>query len=140
MNKKIIIGIVAVLVVGGSFYAGMKYDQNTNKGPGRNIQGVAGQFGNRRQGAQAGVGAGFVNGSIISKDDKSITIKSRDGGSKIVFIGGTTAIMKSTEGSLVDLSVGQEVTGMGTANPDGSITASSVQIRPAGMGTTTNPR
>ncbi|MBI3442506.1 MAG: hypothetical protein HY007_01965 [Candidatus Sungbacteria bacterium] len=88
---------------------------------------------------------GFSGGQIIGRDDKSITIQLRapdqntdngsggqqQGGSKIIFISDSTQVMKAVSGSLKDLSVGQTVTAMGISNPDGSITAQTIQIRPA---------
>jgi hypothetical protein len=139
--KKLLFSVLmtAVVIGGGAFYGGMKYGQS--KGP------VG--FGNlsaeqRRQFQQAGAnmggamagrgqkGSGFANGEIISKDDKSVTVKLQDGGSKIVFFSGSTEVGKFANGTSADLSVGEAVTVSGDANQDGSITAKSIQIRPAG--------
>ena len=77
-------------------------------------------------------GGGFMAGEILSKDESSITIKMQDGSTKIVLVGSSTQIMKSTTGSSDDLMNGTNVTVTGIANSDGSVTAESVQIRPAG--------
>jgi hypothetical protein len=135
--KKIIPIIIVAIVAGGlSFYGGMKYGQSANPQTGSTRTdfqqmrsagvGQAGQ----RSGFGQGQNGGFTGGEIISKDDKSITVKLRDGSSKIVFVSASTEVMKSVHGSSNDLAVGEQVTVTGSANSDGSITAQSVQIRP----------
>src|SRR3989339_12106 len=141
MNKNTIIGIAAVVVIAvgaGSFYAGMKYGQsqrasragtftrqfNGNSGP----NGAAGADGQRVRIN----GGGFTIGEILSKDDKSITVKLADGGSKIVFYSDSTVVSKSATTTMQDLTVGENVMVSGTTNQDGSISAQMVQIRPAG--------
>ena len=56
----------------------------------------------------------------------------QDGSTKIVLVGSSIEITKSAAGSVEDLATGINVTVVGTANSDGSVTAESVQIRPAG--------
>ncbi|MDP2736903.1 MAG: hypothetical protein Q8O59_03975 [bacterium] len=136
MQNKMLIGfIIAVIVVGaGSFYGGMLYGKSQELqskfslgGPG----GLVNHSTNFGRGGNRTAGGGFVNGDIIAKDDKSITVKSTDGGSKIVFLSETTQIMKSVDGSAVDLETGKNVMITGSANSDGSLTAGSIQLRPA---------
>jgi predicted ribosome-associated RNA-binding protein Tma20 len=76
--------------------------------------------------------AGAVAGEIVAKDDTSITIKLRDGGSRIVFTASSTTVGKMSVGTLADLANGANVMVMGTPNGDGSLTAGSIQVRPAG--------
>lgn len=138
MNNKIVTAAIAALIVGGAggFYGGMKYDQSKTAsarlqtGPGRfaganGLQGVGGQF--RLRGNNQG--GGFAAGQILSKDDKSITVKMQDGGSKIVFYSASTQISKPAPAQAADLNGGDNVVVAGTANSDGSLTAQSIQIR-----------
>jgi hypothetical protein len=93
------------------------------------MMGAGGGIGAR--GSRGGIGGGFISGEVVSKDDTTITLKLKDGGSKIVFLSGSTEIMKSTQGTAQDISVGTQVSANGTSNSDGSVTAQMVQIRPA---------
>jgi len=137
---------VVVVVGGGAFYGGMKYAQSRNprgqfsRADLQNLSseerqqrlqelGVNGGAGFRggAGGGQRG-GGGFTSGEIISKDDKSVTIKLRDGGSKIIFFSDSTEISKSAEGTSSDLEVGKSITVNGVANSDGSVTAETIQL------------
>ena len=136
--------IILVIVVGaGAFFGGMKYDQSQRasqfaaRGAGAGQQGAgAGAAG--RAGGQRGAGAGmqnggagdFAGGQVTAKDDTSITVKTRNGGSQIVFFAPSTTIDKSVVGVSSDLSVGQQVMANGKNNPDGSLAATTIQIRP----------
>ncbi len=126
-NSLIVIVIVIVIVVGaGSFYGGMLYGKNQARPA--NLRAFSGQ---RPDGNMRGAnGAGFINGEVLSKDDKSITVKIRDNGSKIIFYSSTTTISKSAEGTIDDVNVGASVMVSGAANSDGSISAQNIQIRP----------
>jgi hypothetical protein len=144
MSKMIPAFVVALVVVAGvSFYAGMRYQQSIggtyvmsqNRG---NFNGPGGTAMMRGGGGNRNA-AGFATGEILSKDDTSITLKLRDGGSKIVFVSPSSQVMKSSAGTLADLKIGDSVLANGTPNPDGSVTAQTVQIRPPGLPGTPGP-
>ncbi|MCX6787242.1 MAG: hypothetical protein NTY93_01815 [Candidatus Kaiserbacteria bacterium] len=130
MNTKIIwVIVLAIVIVGASFYGGMSY----SKGKVADRQGgmPSGQFGEEtavtgKSGSQTG---GFTIGQIISNDATGRTIKMQDGSTKIILTSSSTQIMKMIDGTQDDLSVGTDVTVMGAKNNDGSITAQSIQIR-----------
>ena len=73
----------------------------------------------------------FLAGEVIAKDATSITVKMRDGSSKIVFYSETTEFSKFVSGVSTDLGVGKMVMIGGKTNSDGSITAQTIQIRPS---------
>jgi hypothetical protein len=136
MNKSIItIVVVAVFFGAGGFFGGMQYQKNQTQGGfagftagnsnGQRLDSVT--SGRRGQGS----GGGMINGDIIAKDDKSITVKSRDGGSKIVFYSGSTQISQMAAATADALAVGQSIMVQGTINADGSAVAQSIQLRPA---------
>ncbi|MFH1226199.1 MAG: hypothetical protein V1684_02870 [bacterium] len=140
MKKQIITMIVIVIVIGaGAFYGGMQYGKSKTSANGpadfgnltpeqrqARVQQFGGANGDRNRN-----GSGFTSGEIIAKDDKSITVKLPDGGSKIIFLADKTEISKFASGALSDLEIGKNVSINGTANSDGSITAQTIQLRPA---------
>lgn len=130
MNKIVAITMGFALLGGGSFYAGMKYGQNadTQAALAQRANAFGGiSAGQRGRGNQSG---GFLVGTVLSKDDKSVTLKLNDGSSKIVFFSDMTKILKSTAGASADITMGEQVSINGTQNQDGSISAQSMQIRP----------
>jgi len=74
---------------------------------------------------------GFVTGEITKIDDTSITLKTSDGGSKIVLIANDTTFNQSTTASKSDLKVGSKIMVTGTTDSNtGSISGKTVQINP----------
>lgn len=128
-NSIIITVIVALVVGGGTFFGGMKYQQG--KQPSFMRQGGTGAQGTRT-GTNSRMGTGFrpVNGEILSADDKSITVKLQDGSSKIVLISDNTSINQASQATKNDLKVGVKVAVVGQQNSDGSVTAQNIQINP----------
>ena len=137
MKNKAVIAGAFVIVAAVSFYAG------TKSSFGKTASGRAGQFtfgqgavlGDQANGARTRAGGGFragnlVAGEILSASEGSITVKLRDGGSKIVFVPKTAAVTKSVGGTTADLIVGQSVMVSGATNQDGSVNAETIQIRP----------
>lgn len=135
MKKKIVTwAVIGAIVIGGSsFYGGMKYAEGyaTSGFRGGAFQRGAGtgRFGGIGAGAFAGGRGGFATGRILSKDNKSITVKLPDGGSQIVFLATTTEVMKTASSTVSDLTVGDAVMVNGTPNSDGSMTARTIQLR-----------
>jgi len=144
MNKSIIGIAVTVIVVGiGAFYGGMRYGGDSTAGQnisfGQRQQRFGGQeggFRDRLRTRQDGFQA--VTGKIIEQNEGGITVEQSDGSTKIIFVNGATAITKSVNGTPLDLSKGEQALINGNENPDGSITANTIQVNPfAGAGHTT---
>lgn len=138
-NTWIIIVITAVVVGGAAFFGGTKYAQGkstttpgaANFNRGRGFGGNTATPGTGRGVSGAG---GFIAGDVLSKDDKTITIKLRDGsGSKIIFFSSSTPVRKTSQGSLEDVTIGSSVTVVGQTGSDGSIVANSIQLGDVGM-------
>lgn len=127
--------IVIIVIAPASFYGGIKYagkrataaqDARGARFPGAGRQGAPGAMdaNNRMR------GGGLVNGEVLKIDDKSITVKLADGGSKTVYLSEATNINKFADGTKNDLQIGVNVMINGSANQDGSVMAQMVQIRP----------
>jgi len=133
MNKLLlVVVVVAVFVGGGAFYGGMKYAQGKSASDRQQRFGQATGANIGTQGGFRGgqIGGGLISGDIIFKDNQSITIKMRDGSSKIIFFSDATEVSKFVAGTSADLIVGKTVSVTGKTNSDGSVTATSVQLRP----------
>ena len=133
MNLMLVIALM-VVIAGGAFYGGTAY-QKAQSAKQRTMtfgnragqtRGVASQPGQFTQGANRPVA-----GQILSADSKSITVKMRDGSSRIVLFGSNMTVSKSATGAISDLTKDAQVMATGTQNKDGSVTATSIQIEPA---------
>ncbi|OGY40904.1 MAG: hypothetical protein A2Y82_03480 [Candidatus Buchananbacteria bacterium RBG_13_36_9] len=130
MKKNLPIFILLIIIIAaGSFYGGMLYGKSQSRpGDFRNFMGKA-PDGNFRGSAKV-TNQNFINGEILSMDDKSITVKIPDNGSKIIFYSQTTTVSKTVDGVISDLKVGDNIMASGESNSDGSVTAKTIQIRP----------
>lgn len=137
--------VVLLAVGGGMFLAGMKYQDSrgtsvaaTSQTPGGarngNMQGGSGNMQGppNMQGGSSNMPGGFASGEVVSQDNKSITIKLQDGSSKTIYFSSSTTVSETTTGSTGDLKTGQTVVVIGSNSSNGSVTAQSIQIRPAG--------
>jgi hypothetical protein len=122
--------LVALVIGGGSFFGGMQYAKATSGTPGATRNAA---FAGRTVAGGARNAGGFTSGQVVSKDATSITVKLSNGGSKTVYFSDKTVVSKMATGTMDDVSQDTNVTITGTANSDGSIAATMIQIRPAGM-------
>lgn len=139
MDNKLIgaVLVTAVVVGGGSFFGGMKYQEAKTPAAGQRFAQGQNPFGQARQGGQMGQGmrsglSGLINGEVVAKDASSVMLKLTDGGSKIIFYNASTTVNKQSAGSLSDITTGTTIVVSGKADKDGSITAGMMQIRPMG--------
>jgi hypothetical protein len=140
MKKEInlLAAIVLMIVIAGvAFYGGMSFQKSqtakTRTAAMSRFTGGAG-----RTGGVLGAGGANINrpvsGQVLSVSDTGITVKMANGTSRIVMIGDSTVVAKSTPGAKTDLTTGQQVMVSGTANSDGSLTAQNIQIQPTPAG------
>lgn len=130
---KIIIGAVLVALI--FFYAGLKYSQTQSPTASSTTRAAfAGRTGGIGRTGAGGLLGGAVMGTILSVDPQGITVSTQGASSKIIFVASSTTYMKTSVGKSSDASVGDNVLVTGSANPDGSITARSIDVRPAQTG------
>lgn len=133
MIKKILPLVIVAVVAGGlGFWGGSAFTSSKMTVRGTAFQrGTVGFVGGARQDRAGAAFGGALNGTILSKDAQSLTIQNRtSGGSSIVFLAPSTTVSVPTDVSVDTLKVGDTVVVIGKANPDGSIMANSIQIRP----------
>lgn len=138
-NTGTLITVICLLIgLGVGFFGGYKYRNYSlskamvNLGANGNFQRFTGN-GTTRMMGQNGNGmmrGGAVEGTILSMDDKSITVKMSDGSSKIILFSGSTTYSNTQVAVRNDLKIGSTVAVFGASNSDGSITATNVQINP----------
>ena len=128
MDKtKMVAGLIVIVVVmfGAGYFIGNAHGKTVGAASASAAR--AGAYRGSRGGA---AGGSAVMGTVLSQDAQSITVSLRNGGSQIIFLSGSTSVMKSVAGATTDIAVGQNIVATGTTNSDGSLTATSVQIRP----------
>ena len=129
LERNVVISAALALIIGlgiGHYTAGNASAATTRSGFGGGTR-VTFQG---RGGNQAN--AGFVAGSIAKMDSESVTLSTRDGSSHLILFTPDTSVLKSVEGTTTDLKIGQDVVVTGSTNSDGSVSAQTIQIRPAG--------
>jgi len=135
-NKGIITIVVITLVaLGAGFFGGVQFQKSqkvkTPSGFQGGLQDGLGKGTTTTRNGTAGMnrnGNQPVSGEITSIDDTGVTIKTADGGSKIIIFSSSTKVNKTTEGSKSDLTKGATVMIIGTTGTDGTVTAQTVNI------------
>jgi hypothetical protein len=132
-KQTLIIAAVALVIgLGGGYWGGHAFASGTTtptNGTFTRGGGGAGTFAGGR--GAGGAGGGFLSGTVAAKDATSVTIDTRDGSSHVVLVSPTVSVAKSVAGTLADVGIGSTVIVMGTTNSDGSLSATSIQLRPA---------
>ena len=134
-NTMIIVAVVLIIVAAaGGFFGGMMFQKN--QAPSFGAAAGRGSYAGRFGSGQAGQNAAFrpVRGQVLSTSDNSLTVKMSDGSTKLVVLSSSTAFMQSTKAALTDVKTGDTVNVVGTANSDGSVTATDIQINPPAQG------
>lgn len=135
-------GVIGCIIAVGAFYGGTVYQKQASASERRGGQGQSERFGGLQgQRFAAGRGANGMNGitgTILSKDDQSLTIKLPDGSTKIVLLSKDTKISKAVESKPEEIKKDESVTVIGQEN-DGTIRATLVRIVENDFARRTNP-
>jgi len=127
----LIVGIAIVLAGAAGFFGGMKYSEyQRTQGRANGFRGTQGGANNGRVQPRNGPNVQPISGEVISKDASTITVKTDDGGSKIVMVSATTIVSKTLDGTIADIAIGSKVGIFGTENSDKSMTAQTIQLNP----------
>ena len=122
--------IVVVALVGGIFWGkSMASASSLARSGGRFTFGssTAGGFAGR-----AGAGGGFTAGQVTAIDSNSLTLQLANGNSENVFYSSSTQVIVPQPASISSIQTGSMIMVGGTQNSDGSVTASTIQVRGSG--------
>jgi hypothetical protein len=135
-------GALVIAVVGfaaGFAVANATSSQSTTAANGGIGQGVFGQgngqgFGPNASGRPRGFG-GNTSGTVGSVAADQMTVTTQNGSARIVLLTPTTKVteVSSASKAVTDITSGATVTVTGTANPDGSVTATNIIIGDVGV-------
>ncbi len=142
--RNLTLALVVVIGVLGGFYSGWKYSQS-KEGAAAPAAAVASlpAAAASASAATTGGGGGFAGrgataGQVTAVSGSVVTVHNQATGQDVkVDISSGTVINKTTAGSLTDLRPGVNVTVTGQAGPDGTVSATAVNIvttLPAGGG------
>lgn len=147
MNRTVLMaaGLVTLaLVAGVSFYSGMLYGQSQVQAAAQTGTRFAGNqnaappggfnpgSGGQTRGQGTGAPGGGIFGQISEVSNGVMVVTDQNGRQTRVKVTDTTLIEKNASVKLSDLTVGESVLVSGTTETDGTMTARSVQVAPAG--------
>jgi hypothetical protein len=119
--------VIAIVALGGGYFWGKA------SGAASRAAGFAGAYSSStRRTASSAAGGGLVTGTIATMGSSSITLQLANGNSEVVFYSTSTPVSEPTVVSADTLKVGIPIMVGGTSNSDGSLTATTIQVRPAG--------
>jgi hypothetical protein len=137
MDKNIlVIGVAVAVIAGGAgFWVGSSYAGQAQS------QTASGTQFSARTGGRGFGGGNATIGTIVSVGNGTFTVQLPNAtstgattGTRIVLFDSTTQVEEMQTVPATNLAVGKSVVVNGSGNGDGSITATTVQIRPAGTG------
>jgi len=118
-NKKTLTAVVILLLIaGGAFYIGSKYEKSKLSKLGLLKSG---------QNEDTCKAKDLITGEITAITDNAITIKTSDGNTQNVSISLSMKTIKKDASALSTLAVGQQVVVKGVKNVDGSFSAQSIK-------------
>ena len=118
--------VIAIVALGGGFFWGKA------SGAATRAAGFVGAYSSSTRSRSGAAGGGVVTGTIATMGSSSITLQLANGNSEVVFYSTSTPVSEPTTVSANTLKVGTTIMVGGTSNSDGSLTAQTIQVRPAG--------
>ncbi len=141
-RTQIIWMIVAVVALVGGFFWGKSVGASAvaagRAGAGRFALGSSTAAFAGRAGFGGAAGGGFTAGQVLSVDSDSLTLQLANGNSENVFFSSSTQISMPEPVPASSIQSGTMVMITGTTNSDGSVTASTIQVRGSASGNTGN--
>lgn len=136
MNKKqyTILLLIIVPIGVGMFFAGRKFESRkaTDLQLSENRNETAPQSTDQKNQAQSikSKSTKSFSGQIVSKDNKNMMIKTRDGGSQSLILIENVVVDKVVSAEESELVLGQQITAIGETMEDGKLQTQEIHIRP----------
>ena len=131
-NKKFLMVVVTLVLMGGSFYAGMKVESGNNKSTNNAGSALNRTSGSNVNGASTRVSKRVnVSGNIVAVDSSQIEVKDNDGTTqKFQITDGTTVMTANAKKTTVStLKTGDKVLVNGTTGTDGTVSADRIRVQ-----------